>query len=167
VRPQPIAQDHGRGPIRAIFVVGEFAAERRGHTEHAKISGRHALLHHVFGLPAGHEIDAHPKTGERRDVEFGCRFAQCDPRHTRLRHIVLATRPLVVADDDGEAVGTRVRQRAQQHAIDHAVNGCVGADAESERQRSGDRENGTLEEDAQGVAKVAHVGIRRATVPRR
>jgi hypothetical protein len=47
-----------------------------------------------------------------------------------------------------------VRKRPQKHGIGHAENSGAGADAESDSRHRGDRERGTLSQDARGVGEV-------------
>ena len=82
-------------------------------------------------------------------------FVQCHPRDAGLRHVAVPY-ALVMASDNGEALGVRVRQRPEQHAIDHAVDRGIRADAERKRHDGGESENGTLEKNADGVSEVAH-----------
>ena len=60
-----------------------------------------------------------------------------------------------------EALGLGDRQRPKQHLVEQREDGRVRADAECEREHRDDRDEGRLEERAEGESEVVHVGVVR------
>ena len=149
--PEVVAEDDDARPVRAVLLLAEAAAERRGDAEDREdvapdVSRADALR---LSRAAGEHRRA---VGEEADVGEGA-----DPGPVRLPLVVGEPRliePLPRAPDDGDALRAPPGKRGQEDALHDAEERRRGADAEGEGEGGDDGEARAAAERAGGEAGV-------------
>jgi hypothetical protein len=174
-----MAQHDNRRSRRRVIAGGEDAAPECADTER-----REVVACDVLGAQRpGRRLDVLPPHAHTRATRLKCReffelrqlrlqaLEQREREHPPaiLRTALYAARRAVA--DAIKARRIADRQRAQHHRVQQRENGCRAADAERERQDSGNREDPRDPELSRRVAKFAeegtHLGLRREKTSKR
>ncbi len=155
--PERVAQDRGRRASRAVLAGCEFAADDGRHAEHAKEPGTDALLLHVGGPVAGHEVHARRPARKRRGIEARRTVAHRFPCRPGLR--VVARDGSVLPHggrDDREPVRLRGRAVASSSTASTTLKiATLIGDRDAQRRHGRCGENRRAAQHARGVARIA------------